>query len=107
MPKGVKERREPRSSDPSDLRLPGISPSVSLMEMLCHVVQRMACISQLHLKAWAVHRRYRRKIRVHRRTPNQTEAMECLGIRRHWIYRHSLVIFFMLHNVFYRADRRK
>ena len=55
VPKSMRERTEPRSSDPSDLRLIAWdAPSVSLMEMSCHAAQRMACISQLHLKAWAV-----------------------------------------------------
>ena len=30
------------------------TPSASLMDMPCHVAQRMACISQLHLKVLAV-----------------------------------------------------
>lgn len=39
---------------PERYEIAWVVPSASLMKMPCHAAQRMACISQLHLKAWAV-----------------------------------------------------
>ena len=43
--------------------------------MPCHAAQRMACIGQLHLKAWAV-LRTAEIYQAHMRTLNRKEALE-------------------------------